>query len=304
MNLLYFAVGSIATGNLGASFNKDFFIEGVVTSIPLAGILALLITMIFACQRKMHGPFPFLILSGFTVGIFVFLLPNYFNFLIKTGEKSSVAVNRWDAGSHSSPKYLSAEHFRTTYQGVYYFTKSDDKSGVSGVFYPSENSSVPSKSPVIFEDAVYPLIVSQSGIDPIIEKALGMPRFLVKAVAVYLMWIDSCRDIMQRNKSFFLHFVTFAVPLCLLCLLINFSSWKLASAVFIFVFFMFILTANTVIHILEEFCYVRGYFGNNTLFIPNSNFAWAVFANGAISIVLIILKIWNIFYRRKSEKYR
>lgn len=304
-NLLYFAVGSVAAGNPGASFNPEFFLEGVVVAVPMACITALLIAMLFATQRKMRGLFPFIVLSSFIVGIFVFVLPNYFNALIRITEKNPETLRYWDYGSNPTvQKHLSAGHFRTTYQGVYYFMKSTERSGVSGVFYPSENSSVPKKTPVIFKDATFPLIVSQSGLDPIIEQALGMPKFLSRGVDVYLMWLSSCLDNISRTNAFFLQMIVFAVPLCLLCLLLNFSSWKLGSAIFIFVSFMAIITANVVVHILEDFCFTRGYFDDNTMFIANSNFVWSIFVNAIISLILMVLKVWNIFYRRNSEKYR
>ncbi len=216
------------------------FLKGLIEIAPFAGILSLLLSFQFLVRHNWRNIVSLVSMICLTILVFAVIIPVSFGLKMNMYELSNehnVALKDLHKDVIQTPGY-----FRTTGNGIYYYTAIDHTYTASGVYQP-----VYQMEKKVFETFKHSSLQFDSGeteFDLLIKNELDMPFYISWPISAIKQMGDYAYHMYNRGWLPYLCIASIALALFALWGISFASSWPLLSVFMMIVSFVGVLCAN------------------------------------------------------------
>ncbi len=201
-------------------FCGDFFIRGMLVSLPLVASLVLGLLVLYGIRHRNHPVLS--IISYCVLGAFTWLvlIPCSFS-LTKKYENSG--RKRYEV------PFLSSGYFRPEAGGVFYFSRVYDDGTADGIFIDLTGITGEKGSVVKYQKSIIDADFSVPFADSLIRDSIKLPFIIVAPLSVYSIMMERGMTAWNNGYISWLVFVSFALALLSCICLKNISNWRLIN---------------------------------------------------------------------------
>ena len=238
--MLHESCSLLCAGQTTKIFIFQPFLKGLIEIAPFAGILALLSSFQVLVRRRWRTVSSACCMLGLFAVVFAVVIPVSFNLKMdfyELSQEKNLAIKELRKDVVQTPGY-----FRTTKDGVYYFTAIDHNYTASGVYSPS--TATEKKVFETFKHKNFQFDEEEISADLLIKNELALPFYLdwpIKALA-------SLSDCFYKayNQGWLPYLCLASIVLAFFALWgVSFiSSWPLLSVFMMILAFVIVLVSN------------------------------------------------------------
>ena len=232
----------LVCGESFAFFNWDFYIRGLLISLPLVCVIVLALMIVYGLRHKKN---PVIRLAVYVVSgliVWLILIPSSFTLLHKYEEKY--------AKTYEVP-FLSPGFFRPESGGVFYFSRVQEDGKADGLYIDLTGITGEKGSVVRFSNSIIDADFSGQFADSIIRDAVKLPFVILAPLELYSVLRDKAQDAWNDSFAHWLLFLCLALALGSCIAFENFSAWSLIDALAAFFTGLLICVVN--------WAYYKGY---------------------------------------------
>lgn len=216
------------------------FLKGLVEIAPFAGILSLLLSFQFLVRRNWRNVVSLVCMIGLAALVFAVLIPVSFGLKMNMYELSNehnTALQELHKDVIQTPGY-----FRTTENGIFYYTAIDHNYTASGVYQPVYQ--MEKKVFETFKHSNLQFPPEEANSDMLIKNELSMPFYISLPISALKQMSDYAYKMYNRGWLPYLCVASIAVALFALWGISFVSSWPLLSVFLMILSFVGVLYAN------------------------------------------------------------
>lgn len=238
--MLHESCSLLCAGQSTKIFLFQPFLKGLIEIAPFAGLLALLLSFQFLVRHRWHNLVSLISMVCLSVFVFAVIIPVSFNLKMdfyEISDKRNEALQELHQDVIQTPGY-----FRTTENGVYYYTAIDHTYTASGVYqpvYPMEK-----KVFETFKHSSLQFSAEDTKSDLLIKNELNIPFYIALPVSALKQMSDYFYQAYNKGWLSYLCLASIALALFALWGVSFISSWPLLSVFLMIVAFLIVLGAN------------------------------------------------------------
>ncbi len=235
-------------------FNLDFFVRGILNSLPFVVFVSLSIQVLFGIVHKEKKYLKFISLLFFYLLSFLVIIPVNFE-LKKKYEEHFI-------NSYEIP-LLTSNVFRPTYGGVFFFSRVLDNGNADGIFIDLLGISGEQGAILRFENQPVNPELSDDFADVLIKDSVKLPFFVVAALEVYSTLYGEAYNQWGSGFLSWLKFLSFALLLFSCISFEHVSSWGLINGIvvsmihFVVIVFNYLFYTDVVLQRINSIWFIN-----------------------------------------------
>lgn len=216
------------------------FLKGLIEIAPFAGLLALLLSFQFLVRHRWHNLVSLISMVCLSAVVFAVIIPVSFNLKMdfyELSDKRNEALQQLHQDVIQTPGY-----FRTTENGVYFFTAIDHTYTASGIYKPVYH--MERKVFETFKHSSLQFSSEEKKSDLLIKNELNMPVYIARPVSALKQLSDCFYQAYNKGWLAYLCLASIVIALFALWGVSFISSWPLLSVFLMIVAFVIVLGSN------------------------------------------------------------